>query len=317
MQRSKLVKNNLIAKFKKNNILKRIFTVILIMLVLIPSIIVGSFTGMGGRIYTFIFFFLIGAVAKYEVINNLNINWYFKIYYFFLAAVFYFLPIHSVFLTVILNEADWYVLVTQVSYWPIYLIFIVLAPIPFFIEYKKNKNNKVFFIFLIILSCFLIPFFVKSLWLFNSLHWYGFIIVLILGFVAAFSDTFGLFAGLLIGGKFIKVKLAPKLSPKKSWEGAIAGYLFSALFTFLITYFFLAQQITPNYFNQITFITLSTIFLPLAAILGDLLFSKIKRNIGIKDFSQLIPGHGGVMDRFDSVFLTTIIFNIILISLVA
>lgn len=111
------------------------------------------------------------------------------------------------------------------------------------------------------------------------------------------SDTCAYCVGVLIG----KHKMTPKLSPKKSVEGAAGGVLGAALLFVLYTYFVI---------NRYTEITLS---LPFAAILGavgalismvgDLAASAVKRDHDIKDYGKLIPGHGGIMDRFDSVIV--------------
>ncbi|MDE6405371.1 MAG: phosphatidate cytidylyltransferase [Lachnospiraceae bacterium] len=111
------------------------------------------------------------------------------------------------------------------------------------------------------------------------------------------SDTCAYCVGVLIG----KHKMTPKLSPKKSIEGAVGGVLGAAVLFVLYAHFVI---------NQYTMITLS---LPLAAALGavgalvsmvgDLAASAVKRDHGIKDYGKLIPGHGGIMDRFDSVIV--------------
>lgn len=111
------------------------------------------------------------------------------------------------------------------------------------------------------------------------------------------SDTCAYCVGVLIG----KHKMTPKLSPKKSIEGAVGGILGAALLFALYTHFVI---------NQYTAMTLS---LPLAAglgavgalvsMVGDLAASAVKRDHEIKDYGKLIPGHGGIMDRFDSVIV--------------
>ena len=117
----------------------------------------------------------------------------------------------------------------------------------------------------------------------------------LLPFVAAFtSDAFALFAGMLFG----KHKLAPSLSPKKTIEGAVGG-LVGAVACVLIyaVVVRVVWHLVPNYPVFILYGVLGSVI----SQLGDLSFSYIKREYGIKDYGNLLPGHGGILDRFDSV----------------
>lgn len=111
------------------------------------------------------------------------------------------------------------------------------------------------------------------------------------------SDTFAY----LIGKKFGKHKLTP-ISPKKTVEGAIGGVLgallFSLLYTVVINNF---MHLSINYLH----IAIITSVLAIIGEIGDLAASGIKRYCGIKDFSDLLPGHGGMLDRIDSLLLIT------------
>ena len=119
--------------------------------------------------------------------------------------------------------------------------------------------------------------------------------LIVLVFVAAWiTDTFAYFVGYFFG----KHKLIPKVSPKKTVEGAVGGIVFCAV-AFLI-YGATVRKLTdyiPNY------IVLTVLGIALSAVsqLGDLLASAIKRSYRVKDNGKLFPGHGGVLDRFDSV----------------
>lgn len=116
--------------------------------------------------------------------------------------------------------------------------------------------------------------------------------------IATFGcDIMALFTGMLFG----KHPLNKRVSPKKTVEGAIGGWLFGALFSFVFAYFFLGQ-------SQIYFYTFTSLTLPIVAQIGDLSFSLIKRNYGVKDFGSLIPGHGGILDRVDSLLFCLIYF---------
>ena len=110
-----------------------------------------------------------------------------------------------------------------------------------------------------------------------------------------------------MGKKFGKNKLCPYISPKKTVEGAIGGMISSFIYAFLFCFFW---QYTFKIYN-INYLTVAIMVILGApiAILGDLCFSLIKRLLSVKDFGEIIPGHGGVLDRFDSViFVSPFIF---------
>lgn len=103
----------------------------------------------------------------------------------------------------------------------------------------------------------------------------------------------------LIGIKFGHHKIAPNISPKKSLEGLLAGMAFSALFAVSYVVIFNVTLFTEVTLNIPVLIGL-TLIMSLSGQFGDLIASKLKRDYGRKDFSNIFPGHGGVMDRFDS-----------------
>lgn len=108
-------------------------------------------------------------------------------------------------------------------------------------------------------------------------------------------DTCAYCVGKLIGKK----KIFPVLSPKKSLEGCIGGCLGAALIAGLYGWFALTKDV-----GELGLIALICALGAVASMVGDLAASAIKRNKGIKDYGKLIPGHGGIMDRFDSVIVT-------------
>lgn len=110
------------------------------------------------------------------------------------------------------------------------------------------------------------------------------------------SDTFAY----LVGRQFGKRKLFERISPKKSWEGFIGGFLFSILGGIVIAYF--TEQ------PYVTFIIYGIVISTFGTI-GDLIESLLKRSLGIKDSGSILPGHGGILDRFDAVlFVIPIIY---------
>ena len=136
-------------------------------------------------------------------------------------------------------------------------------------------------------------------------------------------DIFALF----IGCKFGKHKLNPRISPKKSIEGSIGGIVCATILAFVFNWFFpiFVTDNTNNFLN-LAFNSSLTIVEPLKVIiitlalsvvgqLGDLVFSMIKRNYEIKDFGSLLPGHGGLTDRIDSICFNSIAFQLLFIAL--
>ncbi|QJG67269.1 phosphatidate cytidylyltransferase [Mycoplasma phocoenae] len=126
--------------------------------------------------------------------------------------------------------------------------------------------------------------------------------MLFLELIVIFVDTCGYFGGKFFGKKIIKKNLAPKISPKKTWEGAFFSVTLSivAIFIFGYAMYFWTKETSTLIFDNIIQCVLAAFVLPPLAICGDLWFSALKRNFKIKDFSNLINGHGGIMDRFDS-----------------
>ncbi|MBQ8525564.1 MAG: CDP-archaeol synthase [Clostridia bacterium] len=123
--------------------------------------------------------------------------------------------------------------------------------------------------------------------------------------IAWLTDTFAYFAGRFLG----RHKLIPSVSPKKTVEGSIGGI--AGAIIIMVLYMLVCEKyfdITPNYIQGI----ISAIVLSLLAQIGDLVASCIKREHGIKDFGSLVPGHGGILDRFDSViFISPVVYCLI------
>lgn len=126
---------------------------------------------------------------------------------------------------------------------------------------------------------------------------YGSFFVLLGLAIAWMSDTGAYFCGKFFG----KNKLCPEVSPKKTIEGFIGGII-TCIISMIIIAFIFNNFIFPqkHQINYVLIVILGLIGSPISA-LGDLCFSVIKRKCGVKDFGTLMPGHGGILDRFDSV----------------
>lgn len=119
----------------------------------------------------------------------------------------------------------------------------------------------------------------------NFFIWYPFIIAFV-------TDTFAYLTGKLIG----KTKLIPSVSPNKTVEGSLGGIIACLIVSYLYAYYF-----NPDFQFYAIFLGLVGSIL---SQIGDLIASKIKRIFEIKDFGKIMPGHGGVLDRFDSLIIT-------------
>jgi phosphatidate cytidylyltransferase len=122
--------------------------------------------------------------------------------------------------------------------------------------------------------------------------------------IIIFTDVFAYFLGI----KYGKHKLAPTISPKKSVEGLIAGTLLGSASGMLFG--FISGLISLDLIQILLFTGIS-ILISLIGQLGDLYASKIKRSYGVKDFGDLFPGHGGLLDRFDSMLMAGLFSSIV------
>lgn len=122
------------------------------------------------------------------------------------------------------------------------------------------------------------------------------------------NDTGAYCVGCLIG----RHKLFERISPKKTWEGFFGGMIFSVGAAFAL------RALFPDYFSQFDYLLLCLMgaVVTIFATFGDLIESMIKRSVGVKDSGKLIPGHGGILDRIDSLLLVipAIVIYLVIIS---
>ena len=176
------------------------------------------------------------------------------------------------------------------------LIFAYVTPIVFANDNKKYNLNDALFLMgatLFIGFSFNLLISIRNL----SLEYIIYIFL-----IAIITDTFALLTGRRIG----KNKLAPKISPNKTVEGAIGG---SIMGTIVASAYFVS---TINTDVTVVSIVIMTLILTIVGQIGDLAFSAIKRYYDTKDFSNLIPGHGGILDRLDSIIFIVLAFLLFL-----
>lgn len=179
------------------------------------------------------------------------------------------------------------------------MMFIFLTPMVFIDNSKKYNLNDALFLTASTLFVGL------SFNLLILLRNYSLDYVIYLFIIATMTDTFAYITGRYIG----RNPLAPSISPKKTIEGLIGGTLMGVI---IASIYYTTVINTGLDIGIVIFVTLC---LSLVGQLGDLVFSSIKRYYGVKDFSNLIPGHGGILDRLDSIIFIVLGFILFLVVL--
>ena len=188
-----------------------------------------------------------------------------------------------------------YYLVTGISYQAVSILLLCMLIPAIFYKEKNYTTKDAFFMVGAILLLGIV--FNTLILVYNLNKWY--LVYLLL--ITIMNDSFAMILGTMIG----KHKLIPSVSPQKSVEGSVCGL---SLGTFISVLFFINVIKVP--INTVVLV-LMTLFLSAMGQLGDLLFSKIKRENNIKDFSNIMPGHGGILDRLDSLAIVLLAFAII------
>ncbi len=151
----------------------------------------------------------------------------------------------------------------------------------------------------------LIPFLLGGIVRLHSRE-YGRLLILLPFVIAFLSDTGAYFIGCAFG----KHKLAPVISPNKTLEGLFGGMLGAVLG--VIIYCVVLQQVW-NLEVRYLYVAVYGVLGSLGAVFGDLSFSAVKRQTGIKDYGNLIPGHGGILDRFDSMIVVAPLVELLML----
>lgn len=288
---------------------KRIITGVVLLAILIPMVIIGGIP----------FYVLMGlfvGLATYEMINLFNheekMPLSLKIVAGALSIIAYFV------LTLLWNENE--IQSFNFDIYPLYIAYlflstaIILSVFVFIPEFKLIDVCKIFLIINYVALGFSALSFLRAL---------GARFIIYLLIVTFATDIFAYLFGIAFG----KHKMCPTISPKKSWEGAIAGTIFGTLLGTFFAFFYgnlfqadflnaehnktllenfcsLGENQNALQFFVIFFISLLS---SVMGQVGDLVASKMKRQYEIKDFGKIFPGHGGVLDRFDSSILVAML----------
>lgn len=182
------------------------------------------------------------------------------------------------------------------------ILFLMLIMSAYVISFPKYHTEQVTFVFF---GLFYIALMLSFIYKVRMLEEGIYLVWLI--FISAWgSDTSAYCVGMLFG----KTKFLPNLSPKKSLEGCIGGVLGAGLLGFL--YGFIFKDLITGISNPGIVFAITCAVASIISQLGDLAASAIKRNHEIKDYGRLIPGHGGILDRFDSIiFVSPVVYYFI------
>lgn len=176
------------------------------------------------------------------------------------------------------------------------LFLTLLLPV---VLYHNEKVYNIKDAFYLLGGVFFLGFSMSLFYLYRSISLQ---LLIFLFLITIITDSYAYFGGMLIG----KNKLLENISPKKTWEGTIIGSLVG---TFVCSVYYITI-INPNV--SVFAISIVVLFLSLIGQFGDLFFSAIKRKYKVKDFSNIMPGHGGVLDRLDSIIFVMLAFTFFL-----
>lgn len=258
---------------------QRIISAVIALAIFVPIFI------MGGIIYN-IAIFILGILGLKEFLDIMNEKKSIPLFIQFISYIF--LPLLIFSCTSIDPKVfmiDFRILVG--------LFLLLLIPVILYHDFKVYSINDAFYLIggnLFIGISFLLLILLRSI----SLNY-----IIYLFTITITTDVFAFLAGSLIG----KNKLLPMISPGKTWEGSIVG---SFMGTVLGSMFFLTVISTSL---ESYFVILITLFLSVIGQFGDLCFSSIKRYFEKKDFSNIMPGHGGILDRLDSIIFVVLAFT--------
>lgn len=258
---------------------KRIISAVVASAILIPIIVLGGkyfAVGMG----------VLGILAYRELLN-LKEN---------AREIPFFIKLigMALMLLLIFSEFDGFKVIYGLSYKALALVLLLLYIPTLFYKNNVYTTREAFYLTGIVLLLGLV---FNSFILVRALSIYQLVYLIV---ICAVTDMFAMFTGMLIG----RHKLCPKISPKKTIEGSIGGSLIGSTVG-VIFYINLVGDFSIK-------LVLFTLLLSIIGQLGDLFFSKIKRENEIKDFSNIMPGHGGVLDRIDSLVFVVLTYLIII-----
>lgn len=251
---------------------KRVVSAIVALLITVPLVYLGGFP-------FHLLVFIIATLGYREIIKLFTDDFWTE------------LLSYLCFSTIILSNINQTSFDALLDYRIIGIIFLIFTMLALYNHKKKDINKYFSLLGITIFSgvSFSVMIIIRNM----SLSYFIYLFL-----ISIATDVFAHSIGTLLGKHKIN-----EISPNKTWEGSLGGTFFGVL---VGTLFYL---ILINGDTNILFICIITLFLSIIGQLGDLFFSLIKRNYNIKDFSNIMPGHGGVLDRLDSIIFIMLAFT--------
>lgn len=315
----KKIQTNEITPEAKSSLKKRVITGLIMAAIAFPCIILGNW------LY-FVFIAVVTVMAAYELVHITKIEGKLRIFTYIFTISLMLLLVNYIFfkdnweaLKAGESITAWEFVSTTFTNIELSSMLIIVTAIIFFSMSFITEKMTMFYVFYFISLIIIISLGIQSFLFVRFSPYYAWqvadpsyaesasfpyfeslLLVLYLMIGVMMNDIGAYFVGMLFG----KHKMNPRISPKKTWEGFVGGIVISAVFsiTFALVMALVKRPILPRFAldTQFYWIPVISIVMPLAGDIGDFVFSAIKRNAGIKDFSNLLPGHGGVLDRIDS-----------------
>ena len=334
---------NEISTSAKKSLVTRTITAILIALFGIPCLVLGGW-------FFFFFSVVVALIAAFEIVRATNLKGLLRVLTYFLTIVFTLGIIYYFFFAELLKPTEVTLtgLFENKEFLPtifneirLSIMFITVMLCVYFLISFSVESFNVAYVFYFVTMILVLAIGIQSFLFLRFSPYYYFdqaytsaggygkhiinsneflygqssflIIYVILGVI--FNDMGAYFIGMLFG----KHKMNERISPKKTWEGFIGGVVFSIIVSvvFALICAIKEKPLLPVFdTSHIYHIIIISIIIPLISDVGDFVFSSIKRTFGVKDFSNLLPGHGGILDRIDSlIFASALVSCLIMIIL--
>jgi len=272
--------------------LKRIISAV----VFLPVLIFAIFNNWEYGFIFFIIFFCVAILGSIEIckiykIKNIKINTWLIVFFIALSWIIEYL---SNFISLPIQN---------INLWFIFLLFITLSIIEIFQKTFTTSLEKIGAGLLIFIYMgILFPYTYKL----RSIIPHGSYIFFYILVVTWASDTFAYISGKLLG----RTRLNLPISPNKTLEGFLGGFILAFISGIIVKYSFETKLTHPIF--KIEYLIPLTVLIIVLAIFGDMIESVFKRSAGVKQVQEIVPGHGGILDVFDSLIITCVTFYFIL-----